>query len=390
MKVAFLVGSVSRRGAGVSESVRGLAQALVKTPGGIDVVVLAARDPDTERDLPLWGRVPVFAGAVAGPRSFGYVPGLRRRLAAENPDLVHVEGLWMYPSVACSGWARAAGRPYVVTPSGMLDAWALRNSAWKKRAAGWLFERRNLKGAACLHALCEAEVRAIRGYGLSNPVCVVPNGVDLPSDPATQDPPWASSLPEGSRVLLFLGRLHPKKGLRPLLRAWAATRASGSDGWRLVIAGWDQGGHEAELRQLAEALGLTGQVHFVGPQFGWAKAATLARADAFVLPSLSEGVPVSALEAWAYRLPVLMSAHCNLPEGFAAGAALPVEPTDRSIAAALAELFRMSDSTRRAMGERGRRLVEARFSWPRVALAIRHVYEWVLGGGSVPDCVRTD
>ncbi|MCL6509026.1 MAG: glycosyltransferase, partial [Bryobacteraceae bacterium] len=346
---------------------------------------------DTEPDRALWDGVEVFAGKVVGPAAFGYCPELPHALGQARVDVLHLQGLWMYPSVACRGWARGNGGRYVVSPQGMLDPWALRNSAWKKRLAAWAYENANLRGAACLHAVCEAEARAMRAYGLRNPIAVIPNGVDVPREAASSPPPWEALVPEGAKVLLYLGRLHHKKGLPNLLRAWNAVRAEGAgQQWRLVIAGWDQGGHEAELRRLAGEVGLAGNVVFVGPQFGQDKEASFRRADAFVLPSFSEGLPVVVLEAWAFGLPVVMTPQCNLPEGFQAGAALSVDPEPGSIAAGLRDLFAMSDAERRAMGERGRRLVEERFSWPKIAAQMKQVYEWVLGGGPRPEWVRLD
>ena len=119
------------------------------------------------------------------------------------------------------------------------------------------------------------------------------------------------------------------------------------------------------------------------------KAASLACADAFVLPSLSEGLPVAVLEAWSYGLPVLMTEACNLPEGFAAGAALPIGTDRAGIAAGLRRLFALSDAERRDMGARGRALVRERFTWASVGAQMAAVYQWVLGGGPPPSCVLT-
>ncbi len=194
-------------------------------------------------------------------------------------------------------------------------------------------------------------------------------------------------------MLLFLGRLHPKKGLLNLVRAWAevqADRPAGAADWVLVIAGWDQGGHEARLRRLIDELGAAGTVRLVGPQFGDQKAASLAFADAFVLPSVSEGLPVAVLEAWSFSLPVLMTDACNLPEGFAAGAALRIEPDPAPMAEALRSLIAMSDADRQAMGTHARALVRERFQWSEIARQMKSIYEWLLGGGPAPACVVTD
>ncbi|WP_245937211.1 glycosyltransferase [Thioalbus denitrificans] len=198
-------------------------------------------------------------------------------------------------------------------------------------------------------------------------------------------------IPLQSRVLLFLGRIHPKKGLANLLHAWAQElRASHGRSWHLVVAGWDQNGNQAELEGLVEGLGIGSTVHFVGPQFEKQKLASLLRADAFVLPSFSEGLPMAVLEAWAHRLPVLMTSQCNLPEGFAADAAVPMEPNVESIRQGLGTLFEMSSDELAEMGSRGCALVEDRFTWPAVAAQMCSVYAWVLGQGPRPDCVRLD
>ena len=265
----------------------------------------------------------------------------------------------------------------------MLDDWALRNSAWKKKLAGCAFERRHLEGAACLHALCAAEADAIRAYGLANPVCVIPNGVDLPGDTSALPPPaW---LNRDRRTLLFLGRLHPKKGLVPLLQAWAKARPSG---WQLVIAGWDQGGHQAELERLVKQHALAREVVFAGPLHGVDKSAAYTHADAFILPSFSEGLPMTVLEAWSYRLPVLMTDACNLPEGFSAGAAIRIQTEPDALAGELARACARSPEELGAVGAKGRALAAGNFSWDSVAGRMVAVYDWIVGETARPGDVR--
>jgi poly(glycerol-phosphate) alpha-glucosyltransferase len=391
MKTGVLVSSLSRRAGGVYDATRLLARAL-KANGECGVEVFGLRDADTARDAPGWAGIRVIDFSVWGPAALGYAPALGKGLAQARLDVLHSHGLWMYPSYASLRWAQTFRQPYIVSPHGMLDDWAVRNSAWKKRVAGWIYEDAHLQGAACLHALNVAELRAIRAYGLGNPVCVIPNGVEYPASGYSAPPPWRASVPKDSHVLLYLGRLHPKKGLLNLLEAWKLAGAGRgcSLPWTLVIAGWDQGGHDAELKLLARDLGITESAVFVGPQFDDAKNASYACADAFVLPSFSEGLPMVVLEAWANGLPVLMTPQCNLAEGFEVGAALRIDSTPHAIAQGLRTLFSLSHEDRRRLGSQGRRLVMAKFTWKVVAEEMTRVYRWLLGQGPMPGCVITE
>lgn len=390
LRIGVLTHWLSRRGGGIPEAVYPVSADLAGR--GCDIRIFGlAKTPCPDVQARARPRVRIRPLAPIPPLGFGFAPGLQRRLAHEDLDLVHVHGLWTYASLASLRWSDRQKRPHVVSPHGMLDAWAVRNAAWKKRLVGRWFENAHLVSAACLHALSPAEALSFRAYGLQNPICVLPNGIDPPA-PATSPPAWQAELNERARVLLFLGRLHPKKGLSSLIRALAKIRRENGAGreWTLIVAGWDQCDHERELKKLAAELGVARAVKFVGPQFEQAKAASLAFADAFVLPSMSEGLPVAVLEAWSYGLPVLMTEACNLPEGFAAGAAMRIEAQASGIEQGLEALFSMSDAERRDMGERGRRLVCERFAWPRIGDGMKQVYEWVLGGGPPPACVVSD
>lgn len=149
--IGILTASLSRRAGGLYDATRYLAQSLRHTP--LDLHIFGLADPDTSRDRAGWGQLPVQTFAVRGPGFFGYAPALAPALATANLDLLHVHGLWMYPSVASRQWSQRQQKPTVITPHGMLDPWAVRNARWKKRIAGWFYENAHLCGAACLHAL---------------------------------------------------------------------------------------------------------------------------------------------------------------------------------------------------------------------------------------------
>ena len=423
MKTASVTASLSRKAGGLFESVRRLHQCLAEIPG-LEISVFGLSDEFTAADLDEWSPVTVHHYRVVGPREFRYAPALGRKLLQMDYEIIHTHGIWQYPSVAALAWHKKCAGPYLVSPHGMLDPWALQNSAWKKRSARMLYEGDHLRRAACLRALCVSEARYFRAYGLRNTICVIPNGIDLPRVVETPELMAESSALQrfaaGRKILLYLGRIHPKKGLVNLLKAWAAVQRTGGGGqrkeeWVLAIAGWDEGGHEAELKRLAGELGLAfadvreekaesrkqkaesgnpasdlcppASVLFLGPQFGEEKAACYRGCEAFILPSFSEGLPMAVLEAWAYGKPGLMTLECNLPEGFAAGAALRIEPSAASIAQALEDVFRARPSALRTMGEKGRGLVRDRFTWPKVAAEMKAVYDWVLGSGPKPGCI---
>jgi len=396
IKSAHLTASVSRKAGGLFDAVMRLAQSEQQL--GAAVKAFGLRDENTDADLPAWSPVPVAAFSPGWPSGIGSAPGFFTALENFTPDICHTHGLWLYPSVAAKNYGRKTKRPYVISPHGMLDPWALKNSRWKKQIAWHLFEAAHLRGASCFRALCQSEGDSIRLLGLKNKIAVIPNGIDLPSGSLPATPPWKDFVAPGKKVLLFLSRIHPKKGLVNLLKAWSQIRNSN---WVLAIAGWEQGGHEAELKQIcaerkisfadihepSSILHSPSSVIFLGPQFNTAKAACYHHCDAFVLPSFSEGLPMVVLEAWANVKPVLMTPECNLPEGLQAQAALKIETSESSIATGLQHLFAMSDADRTAMGERARALVEARFTWTQVGKQMCAVHEWILGGGTKPNCI---
>lgn len=388
MKAALVTASASRNAGGLLPVLVAHAQHL-QQDHGCTVEVLGLHDAHTEADRAQWLPLAPKTFPVAGPRAFGYAPALRTELLNGSFDLVHTQGLWMYPSAATNSWHRRTGKPYLVSPHGMLDPWALANARWKKRLAAVLYERKHLRHAACLHALSASEAQSIRAFGLANPIAVIPNGIELPPSAPAGDADLAD-VPSDKRLLLFLGRLHPKKGLPNLIRAWSQARRKVPevDGWRLAIAGWDQGNHRAELEALVKEEGIETAALFLGPKFGAEKEALLRRADAFVLPSQSEGLPMAVLEAWAYGLPVLMTEACNLPEGFAASAAARMDLAVEPMAEALGFFLSQSAGVHRAMGGKGRALVEERFTWQKACESLYAVYRWILGGGAPPPCVE--
>lgn len=386
MKLGVISGSVSRNAGGLYESVRRPLQILVRQ-GRLHCEVFSLSDEYTLEDQTSWKPVTTRTFPIIGPAAFGYGVGFKTALVEYRADVHHAHGIWMYPSLANYLHCKKNSTPYLISPRGMLEPWALKNSSWKKKLVGALFERKHLLQARCLHALTEAEASDIRAYGLKNPICVIPNGINLPDEPVGNNAEQGQEYDK--KTLLFIGRIHPKKGLLPLLEAWNIfqQRTPAAKRWQLSIAGWDQLQHENQLKQYVREHELENSVSFLGPLFNSEKEAALRSADAFILPSLSEGLPMSILEAWGYRLPVLMTPECNLPEAFSLNAAIRIEAEKQSMIAGLNRMVEMSSDDLIEIGNRGRALVEQKYTWGHVAEEMLRVYEWSTGAGTAPDCM---
>jgi glycosyltransferase involved in cell wall biosynthesis len=218
---------------------------------------------------------------------------------------------------------------------------------------------------------------------LRQPIAVIPNGIDLP-DLASTMPPTDR---EG-RTVLFLSRIHPKKGIPVLLRAWRRLEPRFAD-WELVVAGPDERGHLAEVQQLARGLDLA-RVAFAGPVHGEAKQSLYRRADLLVLPTHSENFGMVIAEALAFGVPVVTTTGTPWQELERRGCGWWIELSEANLAAALEAAMSLPQERRVAMGRRGRRWMEQSFPWSRVAAEMKSVYQWALGGGPPPACVLTD
>ncbi len=315
---------------------------------------------------------------------------LSNSVKTKQSPLVHIHGLWRSPTRIASGFERV-GIPHVIAPHGMLNPLALSHSRWKKLIAWQLWEHSALKTTSCLHALSEAEASHIRNLLPQAVIAVIPNAVNVPCTAtyeqidSTIEVPWQSVIPYGQKILLFLGRFHSGKGIYALLNAWQSLAIDAErHGWWLVFIGY---GDDGELERRLANLSIR-RCTVLGPAFGAAKQAALTSAQAFVLPSYFEALPMAALEAMANRLPCLLSTACNLPQAFTAGAALLAEPETKDLANSIQQLFSLSPADRTAMGIAGQELVFQHFSWNQVADQTSQLYSWILHGGGKPGFVE--
>jgi glycosyltransferase involved in cell wall biosynthesis len=337
---------------------------------------------------------------------------------AARADIVHNHGLWMWPNAYAREAAVAAGKPLVISPRGMLEAWSLGRSRLRKAVAWRLFEKRNLQSAAMFHATAESEAESIRQVILplleggkvrkcerEVPIVVAPNGVDLPDlGRGTGRETIEEKFPElkGRRWVVFMSRLHPKKGIDLLLCAWARQKEVASDVWRepetavavvdsarrsrgqtkdlpvLVLAGSDLIGYRKEIDKMVRELGVQDSVVIAGEVQGKMKDALLANADLFVLPSYSENFGIVVAEAMAWGRPVIATTGTPWKEVVDVGAGWWVKPEEEALAKALAEALGKRAQELEAMGLRGRALVKRGYTWAAPAERLTKAYEQIL------------
>lgn len=374
MKHAILqiVASVDEEASGPSYSVTALSAALRRAGHTSSVMAVGRRMPED--------------GLQIFPQDMADVPVAKRLMAsralwralnaeASQGALLHGHGLWLLPNVYPAWAARRHRVPLIVSPRGMLGAEALAFSRHRKRVAWALGQRGALGAATCLHATADNEVEDIRRAGLTTPVAVIPNGIDIP----------AGAPHLHARTVLHLGRLHPKKGIDRLVAAWARIANRHPD-WYLRIVGPSEIGCREALERQVKNLGAP-RVVFDGPIYGAEKLEAYRKAGLFVLPTLNENFGMVVAEALAAGIPAISTKGAPWQGLAAERCGWWIEHGVEALEAALDAALVLPDTARAAMGARGRAWMAHAFGWEDIAARMAEVYAWCLGQADRPDCV---
>lgn len=376
MRLMHVVPHIDDEASGPSYSVPRLCQALAQRGHDVRLLCLAAAREWGGVTIELHPQWPLLARFAI---SSSLARALRRH--ATSADVIHNHSLWSMANVA-AGWAVPGQRAKLVTsPRGTLSPWALAHSRMVKQAL-WPLQRRALSRADLIHATSDGEYQEIRALGFKAPVAIVPNGVDVPVAHPRMD------APDAGRTLLFLSRIHPKKGIDRLLRVWSQLQAAHPD-WSLVIAGRGDAVHEQQVHELAQQLGVQ-RVVFPGALYGDDKAAAYRAADLFVLPTHSENFGMVVAEALAHGCPAIVSRGAPWAGLVTEECGWWVDNDDAALTATLDTAMRMTPDVREAMGERGRQWMRRDYSWEAVAERMALAYRWLLDGRLAPAWIRTD
>jgi glycosyltransferase involved in cell wall biosynthesis len=317
---------------------------------------------------------------IEGPWWYAYSSELKKALNshARTFDLFHIHGLWMYPTSAAMAVARKLGIPYVLTPHGALNEWAMRRSRWKKRLLLALWERKNIRSSGAVHFFHSAEPISSMVRAELPRTVYIPNGID----PESLEPMPPRGLfrdrfrLHDRQIVLFLGRLHPVKGLDLLVEAFEGVAQRRSN-VVLVIAGPDTNGYREILERNIARRGLSACVILPGMLMGVEKRAALADADLLILPSYQEGQSMAVTEALCCGVPVVITNACHMPEVAIHGAGLIVENSATDLMEAILVLLDHPEM-RKKMGEAGKLLAGRLYSWSSIAGEMSQVYREML------------
>ncbi len=304
-------------------------------------------------------------------RHYGYSRPFTKAMRARvsSFDVVHIHAIWNYVTWSAMRIARSADVPYMVAPQGSLEDWALGRSRFAKRMYASVFEKRLFDRAAAMQTLTIAEQQQCEEFGIQSPSRRLPNGVDLERIDTT-GPPLnlfeRYGVDPKYKVVLFLGRVFPKKGIDILADSFGRFAKQRSD-VTLLVAGHDAGqGYEQSLRDEIASSGAANKCQFLGEVHGNEKFQLLKAADLFVLPSYSEGLPVAVLEAMGTGTPVLVTPGCNIPEVSECEAGWIQSPNASDFMEGMRHAFSSVEELRRR-GNNARQLVERKFVWPKIA-----------------------
>ena len=391
MHIILTVPAIGGIYGGPSKSILALAKSLGRQGVMVDLVTTNANGND-KLDVPLQNwiaeenyRVQYFPCQVYGDYKWStpLAKWLWRNL--HSYDGVYINAIFSLTSLPFYWTCRCQKIPYVIAPRGMLEPWALANKAWKKYLYYRLLERPSLNRAIAIHALASTEAKNILSLGLNSPIVTIPNGIfpcEFERLPSPEIFYQKFSHIRDKILILFLGRIDPKKGLDLLAPAFAQVNAQFPN-THLVVAGPDNIGFLPVAQQYFKDENCLHSVTFTGMLTGKLKLSALSAAGLYVSPSYSEGFSMSVLEGMACGLPCVITNGCNFPEADTAQAAHVVDIKSEAIALALINLLKGPDAAK-AMGNRAHQFVLKNYTWDTVATNLVQVYQAILNGKPVP------
>lgn len=355
MKVIHYIASIDKRGGGTTEYMRLLSSALKND------TTLSIATGITDHPIAIEGvSVTFFNNNIL--RWFSLMNEFRAFLKTEKPDIVHINGIWSPPNWGFQKVAQELGIKVILSPHGMLESWILEHNPWKKKVALFLFQNKAIKKADHIHATAQMEKNSIRKLGFKNEITIIPNGIDLSEIKKVK-----SSY--GSKKIVFISRIHPKKGIELLLEAW---RAIDTHGWVLEIAGNGDENYIENLKQIAQDLN---NVHFVGAKYGEEKWSFLRSTDVMILPTHSENFGIVVAESLAVGVPVITTTGTPWEDLETYNCGWWIDLSVMNLKLTLLKVFSTPIDELENMGNNGKNLVKEKYDINQIAQNMNRLYK---------------
>lgn len=396
MRVLHVISGIDPENGGPTNALLGLAAAQMRL--GMQVTVASTWQRTSGRENAQAFRDEGVNVRMIGPAkgALSRHPGIHTALGEQiaAADVVHVHALWEEIQHRGARLCQRLRRPYVLRPCGALQPWAMQQGRLKKRLYLALRMRRNLERAAAIHCTTHAESAAVAGFEFGAPLIVEPNGVDLRQFSGVSREQGRALLAQlaaragaelGHRkVVVFLGRLHPSKGLDVLVPAFVNSTRAGAADAMLVLAGPQPDDATVDfVKRTADEAGMADRIVMTGLLARHERAAALVGADLFALTSYTENFGISVVEALAAGCPVIISEHVEVQEMLAGAGVGEVIAQERSAASAALSRWLEDDEHRRVAGERARTFAAEHFDWDRIAGRWADHYGRLVGGAQV-------
>lgn len=373
MKVLTFITDIGNRSGGPSRSVPMLVKGLSEV--GVDVTLMTVRSEQMNTH------------ALDGTSAKLHILDsfdtkvVEEYVKSENFDIIQVQSMWDPRYHKLVKIAQRLNIPYLITPRGMLEPWSLTQSKWKKKLAMLLYQKADLQNAACIFTTADMEAQHVHDLGIKAPCSVIPNGIETEGYPCRKD------RGEVKKQVLFLSRVHVKKGIEPLLEAWKRIHDTYPE-WLLKIVGNGEETYIKSLKAKVKELGLDGYVQISEPVFGKEKVYLYQSSSIFCLPSYSENFGMVIAEAMSCGVPVITTTNCPWEILNETNTGWCIDLSVENLEKTLREAMSMDSAELFEKGQQSSKLVFENFNYRNVAKRTAELYKWILEGGNTPEFVN--
>tara|TARA_R110002049_G_scaffold261136_2_gene437242 strand:+ start:5153 stop:6313 length:1161 start_codon:yes stop_codon:yes gene_type:complete len=380
--ITHVISSIDNSNGGPSRSVTHLLKKLGEIFPSLTVALHTAKSPNP---ILTFFKQPNIGLNFYDVKNLGKLQGLKRELSLSKTDLFHGQAIWDLPVHQMAKVARRFNVPYLITPRGMLEPWSLQQKWFKKQFALKLYQFKDLKLATCLHATASMEAESIRSLGLTNPIAVIPNGIPLEDFESKNFDTY-----KASKKILFLSRIHPKKGIEVLIEAWSQLPLTRTQDWSIDIIGNGESTYIATLQKSITKKGLSHSIQIKAPLDGREKMEAYQNAQLFVLPTYSENFGVVVAEALACGTPVITTKGAPWKDLETHNCGWWINVGVEPLTSTLNEALQMPEEQWVLMGKNSRQLIQIKYSMQAVAEQMYELYRWLLNKREKPTFVRLD